>query len=96
MSACACAEQNHVNITLVSGFWDLGRANIKTVKDHDFRRPFNWYLDAMRKFLEYEFPKILFLERQHFDVLRPSVSPTIAVREWGLTCQWLLLNGFLV
>jgi hypothetical protein len=71
---CPGSGGTPTNVTLVSGIWDLGRDKIAVEGGNDFRRPFTMYTDAMKLFLDYKFPKVLYLERKHFDILKPAVS----------------------
>ena len=57
----------------MSGIWDLGRDKIDVTHGFDFKRPFTMYTDAMKNFLKYEFPKVLFLEHAQFETLKPDV-----------------------
>ncbi len=62
------------NLTLVSGIWDLGRDKIQAKPGWDlFRRPFTHYTDKFKLFLEYKFPKIVFLDPQLFEELKADV-----------------------
>ena len=67
-------------MTLVSGIWDLGRDKIDAKPGWDlFKRPFTHYTDKFKVFLNYRFPKIVFLDPLLFDELKPAVSALVSV-----------------
>ena len=51
----------HLRRTLVQPGWEL------------FKRPFTHYTDKFKLFLKYKFPKVIFLDRPLFEVLKPEV-----------------------
>lgn len=58
------------SVTIVSALIDLGRGEL----DPSFRRPFSEYIRRMQSFLQYDFPKVLFLDEEHFDEVKPYLD----------------------
>ena len=58
------------SVTLVSALVDLGRGKLGSM----FNRPFTEYINRFRTFLQYDFPKVLFLDEEHFDEVKPLLE----------------------
>ena len=58
------------NITLVSGMFDLGRGDLQV----SFKRTFDQYVERFSRFLAYKFPKILFIQPEHYEFYVPYLE----------------------
>jgi len=58
------------NITLVSGMFDLGRCDLPD----SFKRTFDQYVERFSRFLAYKFPKILFIQPEHYQYYVPYLE----------------------
>ena len=57
-------------ITLVSGLFDLGRGELK----NDFTRSFDFYVQRFSIFLKYKFPKVIFIQPEHYHLYEPFIE----------------------
>ena len=64
------ATKQSSNITLVSGMFDLGRGDLKD----SFKRTFDQYVERFSRFLAYKFPKILFIQPEHYHYYEPYLK----------------------
>jgi hypothetical protein len=65
-------------ITLVSGIWDIGRGSMVTSDTwHVFRRPFSHYLNGLKQFLSYKFPKVLYTDVETFSLVKPMIDKAV-------------------
>ena len=64
------AYKGEGEVTLVSGMFDLGRGDL----DNSFKRPFTHYIERFRTFLEYKFPKVIFIQKEHLEFYQPFID----------------------
>lgn len=73
-SASKRAVDPSSSITLVSGLFDLGRGELK----NSFSRPFDYYVQKFAVFLKYQFPKIIFVQPEHYHLYQPYIETSPA------------------
>merc|ERR1712137_1177575 len=64
------ATQPSSTVTLVSGMFDLGRGDLA----ESFRRPFDHYIERFSNFLRYKFPKIIYVQEEHYKHYLPYLE----------------------
>ena len=64
------ANSESSNITLVSGMFDLGRGDLPD----SFKRTFDQYVERFSNFLAYKFPKIIFIQPEHYKYYKPYLD----------------------
>jgi Bacterial protein of unknown function (HtrL_YibB) len=74
----AMSPERPTKITLVSAIWDIGRGSMVTSDTwHVFRRPFSHYLNGLKQFLSYKFPKVLYTDVETFSVVKPMIDKAV-------------------
>jgi len=58
------------SLTMVSAMVDLGRGKL----GGGFARPFSAYVNRMRNFMKYDFPKVVFLDAAHLKEFQPLID----------------------
>lgn len=62
------------NITLVSALLDLGRGDLGAM----FHRDFSEYIDRFKRFMSYDYPKIIMIDEAHYDEIKPLIKDSPA------------------
>lgn len=65
-------------VTMVTGIWNLGRGTMQTSQQWNvLRRPFNHYVQGLKQFLAYPFPKVLFCDAESCAAAKPLVDESM-------------------
>jgi len=64
------ASSSDSSITLVSGLFDLGRGQL----GDSFSRSFEHYVERFKRFMQYRFPKIIFVQPEHMHLYEPLIE----------------------